>query len=862
MARERRIGAWLSWRVLRAAPRQSMLLASGIAVAVAIGAVVSTVSVTAERSPEQVAEEIFGAADLRVRAEPQGAHAAPDVDDAALGQLLPEGSRIVRDRDAYRLLLSSQAASAQLDGLITDAGDPLQERVREVTVGAFTEDPASMAVTEALASDLGIALGDQVEVDAVTQPFTVSAVYRVPRDLEVRQLVLPLVAEPALLEAGVDLGEARWAVGLPASVDEQALDEELRAAGFSPQWRSELLKSVTSGASQGPGLAIGAALLVEVGLFTAAAFAITFRSARRRLGLLTTIGAPRRVVRTHLLAWCVLLGLAGGLTGVAGGLGVAALLAPVLAAEAQASWGAFTPAWAAAGELLAGAVVAAVLAGLLPIRSILRQDPMTLLRGGSPPALPHVQRRWVTVAAFAVAGCAGVILATALVSGGTLIGLPAAIIGVIATLWLIVTAAARRPAGGPPEARIALRSLLAAPGRAVIALTGICFLLTIVVAVLLPFNSAVHGSEATHWAQAPHGAALVATAVPLTDDEIALVVTDLDSPGAVAYGYVASAEDPLAPLVEVRTAYVTCSDGTIMGESASEACQAEAIRQGRTFDQTWVGVAEPDHLAAMLAEPLDEAERRAYLDGAAVLTSPEVTADATVDLVTLELEEGYTTKYPVLARVPALELGLGPAAGDHGAVPGAFIAPATAADLGLVPATGQVVGASDASEITLVLPPEGEVLAPGAVIDALPAQVANPTVLIEDGPQFLNQLPRILAAITALTVATATGAVAVTVALWSGSIRNDHQMLAAIGSPRRWRRRIGALMGIATALVSLVVATVWGVGAGLAFLVQTGTPLTVPWASYLALVVLLTAAAAATGALLVPGGQRPLRHGA
>lgn len=857
---------------------RSLLIVAAIAIPVATGVTVSTVAATAHDGPEEYVQDIAGAADARVQiGVPEGGVRVVSDDnpleaDAAFRQLLPPGVTSAMDADLYAVGLSGDTVSRVVTGRVSDVTDPLFAPLYELESGQLSDDPATMALSPALATKLGAGVGDEVSLEGVGEPFTVAAIIAVRYNLAADFFVIPSSA----LDSGqplahaidrpdveLDVGEARWLVGLPDGADARALVERMAAEGYEVETRSELTAGVAATPLADPaGMGLGAGLLIEVGLFTAAALAVVFRSLRRQIGLLTAIGANARFRRACLLAYCGSLGLLGGVAGSVLGLAVSSVLTPYLASQAKEDWGPLTPAWGSVAVLVACAGAVALLAGHWPARLLMRAEVTQLLRGD------HTQgygknRRVRVLSVVGVIGATGLLVASASMSGGLALTAVAAAVGVVSSLSLIVSLLSARMLAMSgslrPSLRITFRTLAGMPGRTWLLLCGTTFVLAATLAILVPFHSAVANSADTHYSYAPYGSSLVAAYREFSDMETEQLRANVGAKRIARFTYAAVPLDHEPELMQARvvTDFIACS-GSMAADDPGKVSTCHA-QTGSYNYQSWLGIAHADELPDLIGRQLEAGESQAYAEGSAVTVSESLSSASQIEVTHYPLG---ATMYPTIANIDSFP---GASAADYLEVPVAFISPGTASRIGLVP---HIHGFSipDASAhglmaITLIVPDEQEVLDWDDITAALPLDMReNSVTVVETGAQFQQSFPRIVGTSIAITVLTAAGAIAVAMSLWASSLRNDYLMLGAIGAPRRWQRAIGAWNGLAIAVVSLTAATLWGVGAAVAFLNASDAALSFPWAAYLALTLLVGLAASGLGALLVPTGGRAMRQ--
>jgi putative ABC transport system permease protein len=119
------------------------------------------------------------------------------------------------------------------------------------------------------------------------------------------------------------------------------------------------------------GAIAGVSLLVGgIGIMNIMLVSVTERT--REIGIRLAVGARRRDILSQFLAEAILLSVAGGLVGIAVGMGAASVLAR------QFHWPTLTPAYAVIGAFLFSAAVG-VFFGFYPARRAARLDPIAAL---------------------------------------------------------------------------------------------------------------------------------------------------------------------------------------------------------------------------------------------------------------------------------------------------------------------------------------------------------------------------------------------------------------------------------------------------------------------------------------------------
>ncbi|PTX98455.1 ABC transporter permease [Opitutus sp. ER46] len=144
---------------------------------------------------------------------------------------------------------------------------------------------------------------------------------------------------------------------------------------FMVRTQQEITEFATSTAKTMTGLLgaiAGVSLLVGgIGIMNIMLVSVTERT--REIGIRLAVGARRRDILRQFLTEAVVLSIAGGLVGIATGVGVSMALA------AQFNWPTLTPTYAVAGAFLFSAMVG-VFFGYYPARKAAQLDPIEALR--------------------------------------------------------------------------------------------------------------------------------------------------------------------------------------------------------------------------------------------------------------------------------------------------------------------------------------------------------------------------------------------------------------------------------------------------------------------------------------------------
>lgn len=277
------------------------------------------------------------------------------------------------------------------------------DRVGEIfaaRTGRLPENDREVALSWRDAEWLGVEIGEQVRIGTVDATLTGII------DSRNRPVAGVLTVGDAL-----DLPESAWYV-LGDTPVTWAEVEGLNAIGVFAISRYVIdnpppdEESWTGSALDAQGVGIGAAVaaiaVIEAVLLVGPAFAVGTRRQTRQLALVAASGGSRRDNRRIVLATGLAIGLAAGVVGVV--VGLAALTAVWLVlAQGWDPLPRFAVPWWAVLPPVAFAAGLALLASLVPARSVSRLDVVAALAGRRAEATPRGRVPWIGVA-FAVVG--------------------------------------------------------------------------------------------------------------------------------------------------------------------------------------------------------------------------------------------------------------------------------------------------------------------------------------------------------------------------------------------------------------------------------------------------------------------------
>lgn len=282
-------------------------------------------------------------------------------------------------------------------------------------------------------------------------------------------------------------------------------------------------------------LATGAStlLLIEVAFITGAAFAAGTRRRLREIGLLGSSGASERHIRTTVVGEGLSIGLTGAVVGILLGIAVLVLGRPLIQPLVSRLITGVGVAWTDLIGPVAVALVAVLVAVLIPARTASRIPTTAALRGRMPASPP---RRWIIPAGLACSGLGALLVTVAIAStsnfSGAMVGVGGGlIVGGVAMLSSPILAGVSKLADHvPATGRLVLRDSGRHRTRASVAVAAIMVIL-LAPTVLLSMAKTNEQQRLLYGLPAPANHLLVSGTTdqnsfesrPLTDDEIAAI---------------------------------------------------------------------------------------------------------------------------------------------------------------------------------------------------------------------------------------------------------------------------------------------------------------------------------------------------
>jgi putative ABC transport system permease protein len=461
VAARRAVIRW-AWRMFRREWRQQILVIALLTVAAA--AAIASVTIAYNSGAAENAE--FGSASHLLRFDGTD----PDKLEASLAAARERfGTTDVIGHRSLRVPGSVDPVEFRSQ----DPRGPYGEPRLALRRGSYPGGPGQVAVTDGVATLLGLEIGDPAALDGRRR--TVVGIVENPRDLSDEfALVSPSSAgAPDQVTVLVDAG----ADSVSAFVDMQAGDE-----------RSALVGSEDSqdngGADALAMFSVATVFLLLATLVAATGFAVIAQRRLRQLGALAAIGATEKHLRLVLLTNGAVVGAIGALAGAIMGLAIWLALAPRLEPAVGHRIDPLSLPWTLLVAIVLVAVLGATTAAWWPGRVVAR-IPVTLALSARPPR-PRATHHSTTVAAVLIgAGIGSLALSNRDSEPLIVAGILATIVGTLLLGPVAIRLFARAARHTPIAPRLALRDLARYQARSAAALAAITLALGIAATVVI-----------------------------------------------------------------------------------------------------------------------------------------------------------------------------------------------------------------------------------------------------------------------------------------------------------------------------------------------------------------------------------------
>ncbi|HEY7526414.1 MAG TPA: FtsX-like permease family protein [Candidatus Limnocylindria bacterium] len=321
-----RLGA-LAWRGLAARPLRTALTVAGVALGVAVIAAALIAGQAATEAVRRAAQELYGSAQLRVRAFSADGFTPRTV--TALRQVPGVLNAAAVAEERGRSLTTAPGPNEKVFTLLVIGVDPAEEeaiRTYELVAGHFLDpsDPAGVLVNAGWAADNDLTLGDELHFNTVDSPKSHIVGFLGDSGFGALGAGSVLVADRSfladVLEAPVRYVDLQVADGREADV-QAALDASMTEP-FVVETLGDAEQQLGRAQAGFSGLAFlfGLVALVVGAFLVANTLAMTVAERTREIGLLRAAGTTSRQVLGLFLRQGAVLAATGGLLGVAVGL--------------------------------------------------------------------------------------------------------------------------------------------------------------------------------------------------------------------------------------------------------------------------------------------------------------------------------------------------------------------------------------------------------------------------------------------------------------------------------------------------------------------------------------------------------------
>ncbi|MGC4892784.1 FtsX-like permease family protein [Micromonospora sp. DT31] len=711
---------------------------------------------------------------------------------------LPPASRSIALTQG-RTVVAGPTGLAAIEYEATDLDDPLNEGRHVLRDGRAPRGAAEVAVTRALARELGVRRGDQVVAGMPQRNLTVVGVVDWSRSLRVAGLLVPA-------EAPLSGRRAKLLVHLPAGQDWPSAEPGTGPGLSGYTQRKDVEPSTAQKAVEAAGFLLVTTFAgAQVVLLVSAAFVVGARRQRRDLAMIAAAGGTGAQVGRVVLAGGLLLGTAAAVAGAGAGLLTFMLAGPLIETIADHPLIDVSVPVPSVAAVAAATITIGVLAALLPARTAGRR-PVRADLGG------QRTRSRVDLAALAVGAVLAVAGTAALVLAGhpegrvelLALGGVTQLAGVVTCAPALVRLAGRVAAALPLSGRLALRHgarhrlRTAAAIAAVTAATAGSVALAVV-------GDARSGAPAEQPRARPGQIVLEAETVRLLGED-----------GLRRF----TAALPTRDVVTLRTATATDVpsarphlDG---GVEPAFAAAAEQVAVA-------VGGAEVVRLVA--GRPASDREQAVLADGGAVVFNDSLITGTQVTLV----KEGEP--------LPALPAVLAAWGEYHPQLPGLVISAATAKRLHLAVVAGAVVVDPTRQPGPREVAAANDVLLRAQLDTRRPLDqpvTVTPARVVAPAEQTTTMF-YLLAAVSALVTLVASTAA---VGLASVELRPDLATMIAVGVTPRTRRRVTAAQSALIAGLGALLGVLAGIGPAAAYVgYSTDAHWHTPWLALLLIAV-------------------------
>jgi putative ABC transport system permease protein len=438
--------------------RQQILVLALLTVAVA--AAVSGVTIAYNSGPLDYAE--FGSANARLEldgADPRKLEASLAAAEERFGTTEVIGHR-------------SLPVPGGVDTVNFRAQDPRGPYARlALRRGSYPEGPSQVAVTDGVATLLGLEVGKTLALDGRRR--TVVGIVENPRQLSDEfALVSPSSAgAPDTVTVLVDAEVEAVHAFVEAQGDRSALVGSQLRGDYQPAPELAMFSVAT-------------VFLLLASLVAAAGFAVIAQRRLRQLGMLAAIGATEKHLRLALLTNGAVVGVIGSLIGTVAGLALWVAVAPTLEPALDYRMDRLSLPWPLLALTVVVAVLGATAAAWWPGRAVARV-PVTRALSARPPSPKPARRSAIVAVVLIAAGIGALVLSDRSTRPLIIAGILATILGTLLLGPLAIRLFARSAGRAPIAVRLALRDLARYQARSGAALAAITLALGIAATVVI-----------------------------------------------------------------------------------------------------------------------------------------------------------------------------------------------------------------------------------------------------------------------------------------------------------------------------------------------------------------------------------------
>jgi putative ABC transport system permease protein len=375
LAARRPLVRW-AWRLFRREWRQQILVIALLTVAVA--AAVTSVTIAYNSGPLDYAE--FGSATALIEldaGDPRKLEASLAAAEERFGTTDVIGHRSLR-------------VPGGVDTVEFRAQDPRGPYARlALRRGNYPEGPSQVAVTDGVATLLGLEIGKTLSLDGRRR--SVVGIVENPRELSDEFALVSPSSAGALdtVTVLVDADNEEFGAFVEAQGDRSALVGGRRRGEYRPAPELAMFSVAT-------------VFLLLASLVATAGFAVIAQRRLRQLGMLAAIGATEKHLRLVLLTNGAVVGAVGALIGTVAGLALWVAVEPTLEPALDYRLDRYSLPWALLGMTVVVAVLAATAAAWWPGRAVARV-PVTRALSARPPRPKPAHHSAIVAAVLIVA---------------------------------------------------------------------------------------------------------------------------------------------------------------------------------------------------------------------------------------------------------------------------------------------------------------------------------------------------------------------------------------------------------------------------------------------------------------------------